>query len=56
LEAAELYSVTELESLFVEVSALGERQRIFANHLRSLRQKHDIESIITIVGGMDHES
>ncbi len=56
LEAAELYSVTELEGCFIEVSELGADHKVLAAHLRTLRQKHDIERIIEIVGGIGYES
>ena len=49
LEAAELYSVTEMEGYFTEVADLGEEHRKLADHLRELRRKHDIESIIGIL-------
>lgn len=49
LEAAELYSVTELEGYFNEVAKLGEEQRKLAEHLRELRRKHDIEAILGIL-------
>ncbi len=49
LEAAELYSVTELEGYFSEMEELGEGHQKLADHLRGLRRKHDIEAIISIL-------
>jgi signal transduction histidine kinase/ligand-binding sensor domain-containing protein/CheY-like chemotaxis protein len=54
-EAAELYSVTELETYFNEVEQLGEEHRRLAGHLRELRRKHDIESILQILQEVPHE-
>jgi len=48
LEAAELYSVTEMEGYFNEMAELGEEHRKLAEHFRELRRKHDIEAIIDI--------
>ena len=48
-EAAELYSVTELEGYFNEVEQLGEPHKRLAGHLRELRRRHDIESILRIL-------
>ncbi len=56
LEAAELYSVTELEGYFSEMEQLGEGQGRLADHLRGLRRKHDIEAIISILQDVRQES
>ena len=52
-EAAELYSVTELESCFGELERLGEER--LAGHLRGLRRRHDIEAILAVLQEMNHE-
>ncbi len=54
-EAAELYSVTELEGYFSEMEQLGEGHQQLADHLRGLRRKHDIEAIISILQEISHE-
>jgi len=55
LEAAELYSVTELEKGISELERLGEGREELAGHLRDLRRKHDIESIVEIIREIKHE-
>ena len=55
LEAAELYSVTEMEEYFDEMAELGEAQRRLAEHLRDLRRGHDIEGIIRVIRGVRRE-
>ncbi len=55
-EAAELYSVTELEGYFSEMEQLGEGHQQLADHLRGLRRKHDIEAIISILQDVRQES
>jgi CheY-like chemotaxis protein len=52
-EAAELYSVTELESCFGELERLGEAR--LAGHLRGLRRRHDIEAILAVLQEVKHE-
>ena len=52
--AAELYSVTELEEYLQEVEQLGEGPQRLAAHLRSLRQQHDMDSVLVILGGIRH--
>mgnify|MGYP001596325904 CR=1 FL=1 len=47
--AAELYSVTEMEEYLREVEQLGEAPGKFAAHLRSLRQRHDMETILDLL-------
>ena len=51
-EAAELYSVTEMEDYLREVEELGEEHRQLAAHLRDLKQGHDMESILKVLGGI----
>lgn len=48
VEAAELYSVTELEEYLKELESLGEAQRRLAAHLRGLAQQHDMEGMLTL--------
>ena len=55
LEAAELYSVTELERCLSELEDLDEGGEKLAGHLRDLRRKHDIESIVEIIREIKHE-
>jgi len=55
LEAAELYSVTELEGYFNDVAQLGEEHQKLAEYLRDLRQKHDIDGIIDIIQNLPKE-
>ena len=52
LEAAELYSVTELEGYFTEVATIGGEHRKLADHLRALRRNHDIDAIVHIIQGI----
>ena len=54
-QAAEVYSVTELEIYFNELEQLGEAHRKLGHHLRGLRQRHDVESIIHIVENVQLE-
>jgi len=54
-EAAELYSVTELESYLDEVSQLGEDGHLLAEHLRGLSQKYDMEAILNVLSEIKHE-
>jgi CheY-like chemotaxis protein len=48
-EAAELYSVTELENYFNDLENLGEGPQKLAAHLRDLRRKHDIDAILQVL-------
>ena len=54
LEAAELYSVTELEQRFDQLAALGDREGHLADHLRQLRRNHDIDAIVGILKDIAH--
>jgi signal transduction histidine kinase/CheY-like chemotaxis protein/streptogramin lyase len=54
-EAAELYSVTELEKLFSELETLGKGPKHLAIYLRSLRGKHDIERILQVLDEVPYE-
>ncbi len=54
-DAAELYSVTELEKLFTELETLGEDSKHLAIYLRSLRGKHDIERILQVLDEVPYE-
>ena len=49
-EAAELYSVTEMEDYLREVEELGEEHRQLATYLRDLKQEHDMEGILKALG------
>ena len=49
-ESAELYSVTEMEDYLQEMKELGEEHRQLATHLRDLKQNHDMEGILRILG------
>ena len=55
LEAAELYSVTELERHFGALEALGGGPQRLAAHLRGLRNRHDLEAILQVVQQVQHE-
>ncbi|MBI2506071.1 MAG: response regulator, partial [Candidatus Latescibacteria bacterium] len=55
LEAAELYSVTELEHHFGALEALGGGPQRLAVHLRGLRNRHDLEAILQVVQQVQHE-
>ena len=48
-EAAEIYSVTEMEDYLREMEELGEEHRQLAAHLRDLKQEHDMEGILQIL-------
>ena len=49
-EAAEIYSVTEMEDYLREVEELGEEHRQLASHLRDLKQAHNMEGILKALG------
>ena len=53
-EAAELYSVTELDGLFNELAELGEAEARLAERLRGLRREHDIEAITRLIDDLPH--
>ena len=48
-QAAELYSVTDIEEYLGEMEQLGEGPQRLATHLRSLRLQHDMESILRVL-------
>ncbi|MBI2505732.1 MAG: response regulator [Candidatus Latescibacteria bacterium] len=54
-EAAELYSVTELEEELQELEQLGADQRQLAAHLRGLKQRQDMEGILTLLAKVHRE-
>jgi signal transduction histidine kinase/CheY-like chemotaxis protein len=54
-KAAELYSVTELESYLDEVSQLSEDGRLLAEHLRRLSLSYDMEAILKVLSEINHE-
>jgi CheY-like chemotaxis protein len=50
LQAAEFYNVTDMEDYLKAMEGLGEDQQRLAAHLRELRQRHDMEAIIDLLG------
>ena len=48
-EAAELYSVTELEEHLKELAELGDAQARLASHLRGLTQRQDMDAILSVL-------
>ena len=54
LKAAELYNFTLIEEGLVALERLGPAQGRLAAHLRRLRQRHDIEGIISVLRGVGH--
>jgi len=54
-EAAELYSVTELENYLDEVSQLSENGQLLAEYLRELSQNYDMEAILKVLSEIKHE-
>ncbi len=55
-EAAELFSVMDIEACLREMEQLGGRQQQLADHLRHLRQQHDMRSILAILKEIQHAS
>ena len=53
-EAAEVYGVTEMEEYLTEMEGLGEDQKRLASHLRSLKQRQDMNAILSILGDVHH--
>lgn len=54
-EAAELYSVTELETYIEEVEALASEYQPIATHLRQLNLDQDMDTILTLLAEIHHE-
>jgi hypothetical protein len=54
-EAAELYSVTELESCIDDVAKLSSAGRQLAEHLRRLLKNYDMEGILNVLAEIKHE-
>ncbi len=52
VEAAELYSVTELEDYIVELEALEGDYQALAERLRGLAQEADMENVLQILGAL----
>ena len=52
--AAELYSVTEVENYLREMEELGNEEQQLAAHLRTLRQRHDMEALLKVVAKIRH--
>jgi signal transduction histidine kinase/DNA-binding NarL/FixJ family response regulator/streptogramin lyase len=48
-EAAELYSVTEIDGLCERLGGLGEREAALASHVRQLSQGQDMEGIVAVL-------
>ena len=53
-EAAEVYGITEMEDYLKEMEDLGEDQRRLAGHLRGLKQKQDMDSILATLRAVPH--
>ncbi|ETX04839.1 MAG: hypothetical protein ETSY2_26500 [Candidatus Entotheonella gemina] len=53
-EAAELFSVTDIEACLREMEQLSGEPRQLAAHLRQLRQHHDMRSILEVLREMQH--
>ena len=51
-EAAEFRQVTQLEACFRELEQLDPRAARLAAHLRGLRQRHDMDAILTLLEGI----
>ena len=47
VEAAELYSVTEIEQYCAQLEQAGEAEQQLADHLRLLSQRQDMDGILT---------
>jgi ligand-binding sensor domain-containing protein/signal transduction histidine kinase/CheY-like chemotaxis protein len=54
VEAAETFSVTELEEYLKELEGLGEGQRRLAAHLRGLAQQHNMEGVLSALREVRH--
>ena len=54
-DAAEVYSVTELEQHFNTLEALGDSHQQLARHLRDLRRNHDVDAILGIIQDLQIE-
>ena len=54
-EVAEFGSVTELEELLDEVRQIGEHGHLLAEHIHELSQNLDMDAILGILEGINHE-
>ena len=54
-EAAEVRGVTQMEDHLKELEQLSERHARLAAHLRELRQRHDMDSILHLLGELHDE-
>ena len=54
-DATRLNNVTNIERLLCELEALGEAPRKLAAHLRQLKQRFDMDSILAVLGKLQHE-
>ncbi|NKB72719.1 MAG: response regulator [Candidatus Latescibacteria bacterium] len=53
-EAAEIYSVTDMEDYFKEMEALGEGHRPLADHLRALTRQQDMDAVLAVLEEIRH--
>ena len=53
-ETAEIYSVTQMENCLKKVEELGATKRALAAHLRTLKQQHDMDSILNVLAEVRH--
>ena len=54
-KAAEFYSVTEMDDYLEELEQLGAESRKLAAHLRDLKQRYDMDSILDTLREIRHE-
>ena len=54
-DATRLNNVTNIERLLCELEALGETPKRLAAHLRQLKQRFDMDSILVVLGKLQHE-
>jgi len=54
-EAAELYSVTEMEDYLNELEQISNEHHRLAAHLRQLNQNQDMNAILTILADISHD-
>jgi signal transduction histidine kinase/ligand-binding sensor domain-containing protein/DNA-binding NarL/FixJ family response regulator len=55
-EAAELYSVTEIDGLCERLGGLGKGEAALASHVRQLSQAHDMEAIVAVLAQVEQAS
>ena len=54
-QAAEFYSVTDMDEYFEKMEQLGEAPQKLATHLRDLRRQHDMEAILAVLSTLRRE-